>query len=122
MENTRVRGGNSLPKTNRKVKHRNRFRNELSSACKSCQMMTSVAVVLLYADSIGFSDNVAFWRQNFRKSTPSVSEKEAVPAMLDFFVKSAKSCRITITQHPSDRSACATVNRLFQSYLVFLTR
>ena len=119
MENIRIRVSNSNPKTNRKVDHSIGFRNNLGSSCKSCQMMTSVAVVLFYADSIIFSDNVAFRRQDFCESVPVVCEKHTIPTMLYFVVKSPECRGIATSKNPRDRFPRITVYSFYEPKFVF---
>ena len=82
-------------------------------------MMACVGIVGFNDMSVSLSDNMAFRRQNFSESVPSVAIENAVFEMFQFGVEPLESLLITLSKYPRNCSTCAAVNCLDDPQLSF---
>ena len=107
------------PKFYRAIDHRFFFGDNLSAPRHTAKMVPCVAVVALDTDGSAFSDNVAFFGQNLRKSLPIICIECTLFQMLDFIIESLERCSITIPCNPGNRSPCTTIHGFDDPYFVF---
>ena len=91
----------------------------LGASSEPCQMMADIAVVLLNGNSMLFSDDMPFGRQNLSESVPVICEKEAIPTMLHLVVKPPECRNIALAENPSNRLTCASVYCFDEPEFVF---
>ena len=83
-------------------------------------MMACIAVITLNGNSVFFSDNMVFFRQNFGESIPIVGIKYTVIEVRNFAVKPGEGFGVPFAEYPSDQAPSFTIHGFDKPELVGL--